>query len=152
MSPKEVTQAVIASATPVRLIAKLRMNAAVMISRIMPVVLAVCTKQCCSSSHVSFRLFQANSSEAITPSAADSVVVAKPLYRLPITMKNTTPGGTRSFNRCIRVARGTFSSRTALPVYKACNRMKPMNAPASSRPGMMPATNSLLIEVSVNEP
>ncbi len=75
------------------------MKAAVMISRIMPLVLAVCTKQCCSSYQLSLRLFQAKNSDAMTPSAADSVVVAKPLYRLPITMKNTTPGGTRSLQQ-----------------------------------------------------
>ena len=69
------------------------MNAAMMISRIMPLTRAVETKQVRITSQVSLPACQTKNSAAITPSAALSVAVAMPKYRLPITMPNTTSGG-----------------------------------------------------------
>ena len=150
--PRPVTHFVIASATPVRLIVRLRMKAAMMISRIMPLTRAVLMKQVRSTSQLSLPECQTKNSAAITPSAALSVVVAMPKYRLPITMPNTTSGGTRNCSVRRRSASGTLSSRLTLPLITLEIQIHSMKQPVSSSPGMMPAMNSLPIEVLVSEP
>ena len=77
-SPNDVTHLVIASATPVRPMVRFRMNAATMISRIMPLVRAVCRKHVSSTSRLSLPMRQTKNSATRTPSAADSVAVAMP--------------------------------------------------------------------------
>ena len=71
---------------------------------------AVCWKQLVSSSRVRRPLCQTNASATTTPSAADSVAVAMPKYRLPITTPNTISGGTRFTSRRTRSASGSFTS------------------------------------------
>ena len=73
-------------------------------------------KQLRNNSTLSLPDCQAKNSAAITPSAALSVVVAMPKYRLPITMPKTITGGTRNFSVRRRSAIGTLSSRMTLPL------------------------------------
>ena len=75
-----------------------------------------------------------------------------PKYRLPITMPKTTSGGTRNFSVRRRSSSGTLSSRLTVPLITLEIQIHSMKQPVSSIPGMMPAMNSLPIELLVSEP
>lgn len=69
-----------------------------------------------------------------------------------MTMPNTTAGGTRCTSARMRASSGTLGSRIALPLARLEPAIQSMKKPVSSRPGMMPAMNSLPIELLVSEP
>ena len=119
---------------------------------IMPVVRAVCRKQVSSIDHDRRPAFQAKNSATTTPSAADSVAVATPVYRLPMTMPKITIGGIRCTDRRSRSASGGSASRGTSPLIMLLTSTKSMKKPVSSRPGITPAMNSLPIEFSVSDP
>ena len=115
-SPSEVTALVMVSATPDRLISRFSTKAAAKMSMIMPVVRAVCRKQVSSIDQLSRPAFQVKNKATTTPSAADSVAVANPVYRLPITMPKITSGGTRCTDSAMRWRKGGRASRGTSPL------------------------------------
>src|SRR5258705_510603 len=66
-SPKEITHRVSVSATPVRLIVRFSTNAAVMMSRIMPLMRAIWLKQLWSSASENFPLRQTKKRAGTAP-------------------------------------------------------------------------------------
>jgi formyl-CoA transferase len=71
---------------------------------------------------------------------------------LPMTTPKTIIGGMRCTDTFSLSLKDTFSSRIALPLSRLVMAIYSMNEPVSNSPGIIPAINSLPIELLVSDP
>ena len=90
----------------------------------------------------------ASTREPITPNAAASVAVAIPEYIEPMTSMTSNITGMSSFDSLSfwRNVIGASGGGTSCFLNTDHNATYPMNIPASTKPGIMPAMNSLDID------